>query len=178
MAFLPRLRDCGLSSLKIEGRMKTEYYVATVVSAYRRGLDALAEGEEAFAAALPELETELNKTSHRPYGTGFLLGMPEKGGGAAGFTQSMEYVGRVLSGAKAGERALVELKNRFYAGDALEVLTPRGSLAYVPESIVLQATGEVVQTHGVAGDVLRLVFPFDVSQGDMLRGPVRNHMPV
>ena len=176
LALLPKLRNCGLSSLKIEGRMKTEYYVATVVSAYRRGLNALSRGEEAFSALLPELALELNKASHRPGNTGFFLGAPKTSGGAEGFTQSMEYVGRVAVCAKAGEEAAVELKNRFYAGDDLEVLTPSGSHAYKPESIVLRATGEAVQTYGVAGTVLAMRFPFDVSEGDILRGPVRNHM--
>ncbi len=176
LALLPRLAECGLSSLKIEGRMKTEYYVATVVSAYRRGLDALAVGEKAFLMLLPELERELSKASHRPYGTGFLLGAPENGGGAAGFTQTMEYAGRVMASARAGEAVAVELKNRFYAGDELEVLTPGGSRAYTPDRIVLQSTGEEIKTHGVAGTVLLMAFPFDVSEGDILRGPVRNHM--
>ena len=176
LALLPKLRNCGLSSLKIEGRMKTEYYVATVVSAYRRGLNALSRGEEAFYALLPELALELNKASHRPGNTGFFLGAPKTCGGAEGFTQSMEYVGRVAACAKAGEEAAVELKNRFYAGDDLEVLTPSGSHAYKPESSVLRATGEAVQTYGVAGTVLAMRFPFDVSEGDILRGPVRNHM--
>jgi putative protease len=175
MALLPKLKKCGLSSLKIEGRMKTEYYVATVVSAYRRGLDALQKGEEAFYELLPELALELNKASHRPGNTGFFLGTPKICGGAEGFTQSMEYAGRVVSNANAGEEAAVELKNRFYAGDDLEVLTPSGSQKYKPESIVLKDTGEAVKTHGVAGTLLTLVFPFDVSEGDILRGPVRNH---
>ncbi len=176
MALLPKLSKCGLSSLKIEGRMKTEYYVATVVSAYRRGLDALGQGEESFYALLPELTLELNKASHRPGNTGFFLGAPKTCGGAEGFTQSMEYVGRVIASAKAGEDAAVELKNRFYVGDSLEVLSPSGSRTYMPESIVLNETGEKVQTHGVAGTLLTLVFPFDVSEGDILRGPVRNHL--
>lgn len=53
MPLLPQLTAAGISSLKIEGRMKTEYYVATVVSAYRRALDALAQGEETFQAGAP-----------------------------------------------------------------------------------------------------------------------------
>jgi len=178
LSLLPQLMACGISSLKIEGRMKTEYYVATVVSAYRRGLDALALGEEAFSALLPELEAELLKASHRPGNTGFFLGAPENCGGAAGFTQSMEYVGKILACAVAGEEATVELKNRFYVGDDLDVLSPDGSHLYKPEKIVLQSTGEAVQSHGVAGTLLTLTFPFAVSEGDILRGPTRNHMQV
>lgn len=177
IALLPKLKNSGLSSLKIEGRMKTEYYVATVVSAYRRGLDALTQGEEPFYALLPELALELNKASHRPGNTGFFLGTPKPCGGAEGFTQSMEYVGKVTGSAKPGEEAMVELKNRFYVGDDLEVLTPSGSHAYRPDSIILKDSGEAVQTYGVAGTLLAMRFPFDVSEGDILRGPVRNHQP-
>lgn len=175
LALLPRLMEAGVSSLKIEGRMKTEYYVATVVSAYRRGLDALGQGQDAFDALLPELEAELNKASHRPGSTGFFLGAPRVCGGAEGFTQSMEYAARVLSDAKPGETAAVELKNRFYVGDKLEVLTPAGSQDYTPDAIVLAKTGGQVQSHGVAGTLLEMKFPFAVSQGDIIRGPVRNH---
>ena len=175
LSLLPQLAAAGVSSLKIEGRMKTEYYVATVVSAYRRGIDALGLGQEAFVSLLPELEEELNKISHRPGSTGFFLGTPKVCGGAEGFTQSMEYTARVMSDAGPLETAIVELKNRFYAGDKLEVLTPRGSYAYVPDVMVLAQTGERVQTYGVAGTLLEMTFPFPVSEGDIIRGPVRNH---
>ena len=92
MPLLPQLTAAGISSLKIEGRMKTEYYVATVVSAYRRALDALAQGEETFQAALPGLLAELDCASHRDSDTGFLLGTPQQPGGAEGFHQSAEYL--------------------------------------------------------------------------------------
>jgi collagenase-like PrtC family protease len=60
---LPQLQKAGIASLKIEGRMKTAYYVASVVSVYRRALDLLEkEGEEAFYAAVPALMTELEKS--------------------------------------------------------------------------------------------------------------------
>ncbi len=175
MPLLPQLVASGLSSLKIEGRMKTEYYVATVVSAYRQGLDALAQSLEAFKSKLPMLMNELEKASHRNYSTGFAEKPPEICGGARGFIQSMEYVAQVETGAKAGETAIVLLKNRFYVGDELEVLTPHRVFPYVPPSMVLRETGESVQTHGVANTQVDMVFPFDVQDGDFIRGPVRNH---
>ncbi len=95
LSHLPELIRAGIASLKIEGRMKTEYYVATVVGAYRRALDALAESEDAYRALLPELEGELRKASHRDFNTGFYFGAPQPAAGAAGFTQEMEYVARV-----------------------------------------------------------------------------------
>lgn len=173
---LPALRNAGVASLKIEGRMKTAYYVATVISAYRQALDLLeTDGEEAYRSALPKLMEELNKASHRTSNTGFYFGAPEPPAGAAGFSQSMEYVGDVISDAKVGETALVKLKNRFFVGDTLEALTPHGSCAFTVTSMVLDETGEAVDTASVAGTVLRMVFPFEVGAGDILRGPNRNH---
>ena len=76
MPLLPELCRAGIASLKIEGRMKTEYYVAVVTGAYRRALDLLAEGEDAFRTALPSLLEELSSASHRESDTGFALGAP------------------------------------------------------------------------------------------------------
>ena len=173
---LDRLRDAGVASLKIEGRMKTAYYVATVVSAYRRALDLLErEGAEAYRRAVPELLAEVRKASHRTLTTGFYFGPPETPGGAEGFTQSMEYVGDVIAGAPDGGECLVRLKNRFYVGDALEVLTPEGPRAFTVSRMTLDTTGESVQTASVAGTLLRMPIPGGAGAGDLLRGPCRNH---
>ena len=173
---LPELIASGVGSMKIEGRMKTAYYVATVVSAYRRALDVLAnEGEAAYRQAVPALYAELGKASHRAFNTGFYFNDPQLAAGASGPSQQMEYVGRVLHGAAAGIPALIELKNRFFVGDALEVLAPDGSKPFAVEGIMLAETGEVVTTAGIAGTLLRMTFPFAVAEGDLLRGPNRNH---
>lgn len=173
---LPELQQAGIASLKIEGRMKTAYYVATVISVYRRALDLLySEGEEAYRARLPELMNELSKASHRLSNTGFYFGAPQPAAGAGGFSQSMEYVGDVISDAAAGETALVRLKNRFFVGDQLEALTPEGSKPFTVASLTLDETGESVETASVAGTILRMSFPFAVGNGDLLRGPNRNH---
>ncbi len=173
---LDSLRGAGLSSLKIEGRMKSAYYVATVVSAYRRALDLLERsGQEAYRAAIPDLMAELRKASHRAGNTGFYFGAPEPPAGAEGFTQTMEYVGDVEEDAPAGKPALIRLKNRFYVGDALEALTPEGPKPFTVTEMALAETGEPVVTAGVAGTALRIPFPFAVGAGDLLRGPNRNH---
>lgn len=176
IAHLDELRDAGIGSLKIEGRMKTAYYVATVVSAYRRAVDLLErEGVEAYKAAVPVLTEELNKASHRQSNTGFYYGAPTPPAGAGGFCQSMEYVGDVIEGAQPGREALVRLKNRFYVGDRLEALTPSGPKAFAVRSMRLAATGEEVETASVAGALLYVATPVALEAGDLLRGPNRNH---
>ena len=175
MPYLPELRDAGVSSLKIEGRMKTEYYVAVVTGTYRRALDLLdREGEEAFRQALPELLDELKNASHRESDTGFLLGKPENPGGAEGFHQEREYTGRVVEKYADGTASIL-LKNRFYAGDALELMTPDGILPVTATPFVREKTGETLDTLGIAGETVRMALPENCAKGDMLRGQVRNH---
>lgn len=174
MPILPELAEAGVSSLKIEGRMKTEYYVAVVTGTYRRALDLLAQGREAFARALPELAEELKCASHRDSDTGFLLGKPEEPGGAEGFHQEREFCARVTGyDAAAGEAQLL-LKNRFFAGEELELMTPAGVRKITAKPFLREKTGEILETLGIAGEMIRMELP-GCKAGDILRGPVRNH---
>ena len=172
MPILPELCAAGVSSLKIEGRMKTEYYVAVVTGAYRRALDLLSRDRKAFDSALPELMDELRCASHRESDTGFLLGTPETPGEAEGFHQEREYVARVLE--TEGNTARLLLKNRFFAGDALELMTREGVRKVTAVPFLREKTGETLDTLGIAGEVIRMALPGSRA-GDILRGPVRNH---
>ncbi|MBQ6174307.1 MAG: U32 family peptidase [Clostridia bacterium] len=176
MPILPELCATGVSSLKIEGRMKTEYYVAVTVGAYRRALDLLRDGgEEAFRAELPGLLDELRCASHRLSDTGFLLGEPEHPGMASGFSQRREYAARCLECAPAGEVSVFELKNRFSKDDPLELMTAAGVKPFACPAFTVEKTGETVESYGIAGDRVLLRLPWETRVGDMLRGPVHNH---
>ena len=174
LPLLPELCGAGIASLKIEGRMKTEYYVAVVTGVYRRALDLLARSRECFEENLPALAAELNCASHRLSDTGFLLGKPETPGEAEGFWQAREYVARVTEDAGEDGWAKLLLKNRFFAGDALELMTSEGVRAVKAKPFVREKTGETLETLGVAGEIIRMELPGS-RRGDMLRGPVRNH---
>ena len=143
------------------------------MGAYRRALNALAESEEAYRALLPELEGELRKASHRSFNTGFYFGPPAPMAGAAGFTQEMEFVARVESWENG--KAVLQLKNRFYANDMLELLCPAGSFPFQVEYIILADSGEQVNTVSVAGQRVIISLPHPAQEGDFLRGPNRNH---
>ncbi len=174
MPILPDLCDAGISSLKIEGRMKTEYYVAVVTGAYRRALDLLAESREAFTEALPELMAELRCARHRDRDTGFLLGTPETPGEAEGFHQEREYTARVLGKDAATGKARLLLKNRFFAGEPLELMTRSGIRKVTASRMIREKTGEELDTLGIAGETILMDLP-PCDAGDLLRGPVRNH---
>jgi len=175
MDHLPRLMDSGVSCFKVEGRMKTEIYIATVIGAYRRAMDAYAADPAAYVrndALRSRLRAELDKVSHRVYDTGFYFGQPQVCGEAVGVVQDAEYMGYVVD--VSGGEALVEMKNRFFVGDRLETVTPAGSEPLTIEDIVIDATGEHVGVVNVPGQLVRVPHYGKLAAGDMLRGPVRN----
>lgn len=164
---LPEMKEAGIASLKIEGRMKTEYYVATVTRAYRLALDLLARSEEDYRAALPGLREELLKCSHRLSNTGFYFGPPSPASGAAKTEQTMLFAGKVL-GMREG-LLRIEVKNRFAVGDTLEVLTPEAVHPLPVRRILLEDSGEEVQAVTVAGLRVCVPAPFSAEAGDYLR---------
>ena len=121
--FLDRIAAAGVTSFKIEGRMKSPYYVATVVNAYRKRLDALMTGT-ADDMQLALLRRELNAASHRPYSSGFYFGelkhhAPDEGA----YLQDCTFVG-VVRERLSGGRILFECRNRIREGDRVEILSP------------------------------------------------------
>ena len=167
---LPRVVETGVASLKIEGRMKNDFYIATVVSAYRRGLDAIREG--CFTAELAdELDTELHTISHRPYDTGFALGQPEFPGNDT-LQQTRELSGIVLSW-ENGE-AVIRMKNRLFAGDELELLTPGGIFPFTLDWMRDEG-GALLTVCGRPESLLTIPLPHPAEPGDLVRGTCRNH---
>lgn len=126
---LPELINAGIMSLKIEGRMKSVYYVAATVNAYRMALEEYArcieQGEEYTPAAA--ITAELESVSHRPYSEGFATGSPESFGQ---YTKSASYIGdadiaaTVISYDEKACRAYLQQRNKFSIGDTLKILSP------------------------------------------------------
>lgn len=172
LAHLPEMRDAGIESLKIEGRMKTAYYVAGVTHVYRRALDLLYQEEAAYRAALPDLQREIRKVSHRASNTGFYFGKLEPSSGAEGFSQTMEFSGQVL-GMRDGLMQ-VAVKNRFHVGDTLELLSPKGVCPFTVQKI-FDEEGNSLEFVSVAGRRVLIPVDFTAEAGDFLRGPNRNH---
>jgi U32 family peptidase len=170
---LPEMIAAGITSFKIEGRMKTEYYVATVTRAYRKALDLLFDNEKEYLTAVPELQQELSKASHRISNTGFYFGMPHPSSGAEGCVQDMEYIAKAEG--MVGCDALLTVKNRFFVGDNLEVLSPDGIHGWKVESIKLLDTGETVPFVTIAETKVLVPADFLVMAGDLVRGINRNH---
>lgn len=165
---LPALVSSGVSSLKIEGRMKGIYYVASVVRAYRTALDALALDGDSYCYSPGWLE-ELCKTSHRGYTTGFLFGQPVEVGQEyhASYFRSYVFVGLVEAADEDGV-ALVEVRNRICTGDALEVMGPGMRNASFVIAHMTDEKGNSVEFANPNQHV-RMKLPVHVEQFDLLR---------
>ncbi len=107
MDHLPRLMESGVCCFKVEGRMKTEIYIATVVGAYRRAMDAYAndpEGYKANAGAAKAAARRAGQDQPRVYDTGFYFGQPKVCGEAVGVTQEAEIHGLCAGCFRRGKR--------------------------------------------------------------------------
>ena len=147
---LPELIEAGVTSFKIEGRVKSTYYVAGVTHAYRQALDAIKR----------DFMTELDKISHRPYTTGFTFEkVPTEYYPVAREEQTYEFIGLAT-----GTNTMI-LKNKVNPGDTLEILSP--NLAVDGKTFVWQ--GEVQNQPET--EVVITGCPFNLQFNDILRRP-------
>ena len=136
---LQDLMEAGVTSFKIEGRMKSAYYAAVITNAYRHALDAVACGDP-----VPEVwvkETEM--VSHRPYCTGFYLG-GEPGQCYDGTYESGADIVAVVESCDEDGNAVLTQRNKFLAGDELELLTPTDEPIGFIVSEIKDAEGESI----------------------------------
>lgn len=125
---IPEIIDSGITSLKIEGRMKSSFYVALIVKAYREAIDKYYEDRENYSVD-PEWMVEISKASHREYSTGFYFGKMNNGGQTydiSSYIREYDFIGVVLDYDEATGIAKIEQRNRMFTGDEIEVVRPGG----------------------------------------------------
>lgn len=131
MPILDKIIDAGVSSLKIEGRMKTAYYVGAVVRAYRKRIDDYFDGKTYDK----ELERELDKVSHREYTTGFYLGQAEQCYETSKPENEYRYCADVLGYDEENGMLEIVQRNRFYSTDELETVSVTENKTLCPKEI-------------------------------------------
>jgi U32 family peptidase len=165
---LPHLIRAGVDSLKIEGRMKSRYYVAAVTRIYRAALDAYLADPAGYQFD-PSWREELEKVSHRPYDSGFLFSA-ENGQvhqDDSRYRRNYDFVGVVLE-APASGHSLVQGRNRFFPGETLELIGPGMRQAQFMVENLTAEDGRplpVMQPNVRA----RLCLPAVAQPGDLLR---------
>ena len=143
---IPDLIEAGICSLKIEGRMKSIHYVATVVSVYRKAIDAYWNDPKKYQVT-DEWRQELEKVSHRPYTKGFAFGKPGSDGQVyttSSYEQTHDFVGIVLAYDADAKRAYIEQRNNVKNGEVLELLMPDGELFPLTLEDMRNADGESI----------------------------------
>lgn len=130
LPYIPDMIAAGLDSFKIEGRMKSVHYVATVVKVYREAIDEYILNPGGFRVKA-EWQEELDKVSHRAYTTGFYFNKTDHENqiyASSSYTQTHDFVGLVQSYDKASGLAVVEQRNHFKVGDMIEIAQPDAPL--------------------------------------------------
>ncbi|MCM1088472.1 MAG: U32 family peptidase [Muribaculaceae bacterium] len=125
---IPEMLDAGIDSFKIEGRMKTALYVATVARTYRKAIDDCLESEEKYRANMDWYREEIAKCTYRQFTTGFYFGKPDETTQIydnSTYINEYTYLGIVnfLDGQNA---AHIEQRNKFCVGDEIEIMKPDG----------------------------------------------------
>lgn len=144
---IDKLVESGLTSFKIEGRVKSEFYVATVVAAYRRAIDSYFENPDTWEPN-PEWLSELKKVSHRDYTTGFYFGRPggtEQHYASSSYIREYDMVGVAEGYDEKTNMAKIVQKNRFFKGDEVEFLCPDGSFFTQKIEYVTDADGNEIE---------------------------------
>lgn len=144
--YLPELMRAGVNSFKIEGRMKSVHYVATVVSVYRKAIDMCYDDMDNYHVS-DKWREELEKVSHRPYTTGFAVQKPDDKGQiytTSSYEQTHDFVGLVLDYDTETCRAYVEQRNNVKEGEQLEVLMPNGMLFEIVLQNMRNQDGETI----------------------------------
>lgn len=159
---IKELENAGICSLKIEGRMKSDYYVASVVNAYRRAIDSKDD--------LQTLKSELEKTSHRRYTTGFYFNSNDKEYLESSMpVQTAVFVAKVIEDCKNG-MVKVEMRNRFKTGDELEILSPNNSfLKKIKIEKIIDSKGEEIDDCKKVQEIVLINCPYQLKEGDILR---------
>lgn len=163
---LDKLEKAGISSIKIEGRMKTEYYVANIINAYRKALDYLKDNPE---YNLPEdIRNEVFKSSHRDYSCGFYFGEPKQTLETSLPDATYDFVAVVLEDSANGV-AKVEMRNKFTKQDTLELLSKYKNNAIIHINSIKDEEGNELEECKVPKQIVYIKTDIDLKQNEIIR---------
>ena len=169
---IPDLAESGVTSLKIEGRMKSAYYTAVVTNTYRMALDRYFADPAAYKFD-PAWMRELCSVSHRDYDTGYWYGSPSENACVcenAGYIREKAYIATACGYDAAAGRATFVQRNKVSEGDPCELISP-GRVGQPLDALDLRdEAGEKIESAPHPAMVFSMRVPFEVFPGDILRG--------
>ncbi len=169
---IPDLVEAGVVSLKIEGRMKTPFYVGTVIKAYRQAIDDYFEDPAKYEQKREYYLDEVSKASHRDYTTAFYYGRPD--GNQQVYTNNSyirpyDFIGVVQEASDAEGYAWIEQRNKFSVGEEIEVMPAKGPSFSITVTEIYNEADESVESAPHPQEKLRVKFSQPVQPFDMMR---------
>ncbi len=171
---IPQIIEMGVDSLKIEGRLKTEYYLASVVNVYRNAIDDYIKDPENYDYT--KYLKELEKIKTRGLTTFYFNDRNNKDFQeyeGKQYNPNFEFGGKIIEDKPAGEISTIEIKNKLKVGDVLELIIPNKIEAeeFEIKELFDSETGEKIETvnPGKLGQTVKLTIPYEVKQGWILR---------
>lgn len=166
--YLDKMRDCGIDSIKIEGRAKSHYYVAVTANAYRGALDSLKNSNGDWTC--PEwVNEELNKISHRNYSQGFYLGTPQNSQTYLNAGYVRDYsVAAIVDGYENGQ-ITATLKNKFLKGQEFDCLEPKNKPFKVVANELYDQNGNSIDSAPHPMMTIKIPYEKPVKKGSLLR---------
>ena len=173
LKYIPKLIDLGVASLKIEGRMKSMYYLATVVKSYRMLIDFYYAKHEVTKEEYEMIEREIGKAENRLTSNGFYEGLPDVEGQLYDNRSehpTKEYIGYVLDYDENTQMALIEQRNYFLPGDLVEFFGPNlENTQMVVDEIIDYQTKEKLEVAQHPLQLLLIKVPFKLEKHNMMR---------
>ena len=176
--YVPEIVAAGIDSLKIEGRMKTALYVATVARTYRKAIDAYFESEETYRAHMDWYKAEISKCTYRQFTTGFYFGKPDENTqiyDSNTYVNEYIYLGIIEEAAQkeangvAKQLVRIEQRNKFCVGDSIEIMKPDGRNVEVQVLSMYNGDLEPVESCPHSKQVIWLELSEMPEQYDLLR---------
>ena len=168
---IPDLVDAGIDSFKIEGRMKTALYVATVARTYRLAIDEFLQDPELYKSRIPFYKSEIQKCTYRQYTTGFFFGKPDENTqiyDSNTYVKEYTYLGIV---GECNDKGLyhIEQRNKFSVGETIEVMRPDGTNMEVTVKAIYNEDGEAMESAPHPKQQLYIDLGVPLCQYDILR---------
>lgn len=167
---IPEMMDAGIDSFKIEGRMKTALYVATVARTYRKAVDAAASSREAYEKILPWCLEEISKCTYRQFTTGFYFGKPDETTQIYdNNTYINEYIYLGIVGETEGNTVGIEQRNKFSVGEVIEIMKPDGTNRETKVLSIVNEDGKEMESAPHPQQKLKVTLDAPASPYDILR---------
>ncbi len=167
---IPELLDAGIDSFKIEGRMKTALYVASVIRAYRQAIDDCMEDEKRYRERLDHYRDEVRKCTYRQFTTGFFFGATDENSqiyDANTYDKGAIYLGTAAE--VKDEWVWLVQKNKFSTGDVITIMKPDGSNIKTKVLSMIDENNAVTESCPHPGQYFAIRVDADIEVGDILR---------